>query len=143
MDSVRTLADIDRLVDSFFGDQGLDRRMGVAAHLPAVDIREKDDSYVLEAELPGFGENDVEVNLNGTTITIESKKEDSTEKNDEAGNYLIRERSVRHFIRSWTLPDNADPGSVDAGFKDGLLTLSIKKRTEAQKRVIEIKKKSA
>ncbi|MDR2864647.1 MAG: Hsp20/alpha crystallin family protein [Spirochaetaceae bacterium] len=143
VDSVKTLVDIDRLVDSFFGtNQRLNRENTVLGHFPLVDICEKSDSYVLEAELPGYNENDVEVNLNGGTLTIESKKDESLEKQDEAGNYVVKERRIQNFTRSFKLPENADPSSIEADFKDGLLCLTIKKRTEAQKKIIEFKKKS-
>jgi HSP20 family protein len=138
------LMDIDRLVDSFFGNHGLDH--GLSAALPPVDVRETPDSYVLEAELPGYTEGDIEVHLDGGTITIESKKDDKAEKsvNDGAGgNYLIRERRRDGFRRSFKLPETADLGAIEADFKDGLLSLNIKKRTETQKRVIEIKSKAA
>jgi HSP20 family molecular chaperone IbpA len=140
MDSVRTLLGIDCLADSFFGNQGLDRTGG-AFRYPAIDIRETGDAYVLEAELPGYSEEDVEVNLDGGRLTIESKKENAAEKQDET--FLIRERCARNFTRSFKLPENADLTSIEAAFNDGLLSLEIKKRTEALKRVIDIKKKVA
>jgi HSP20 family protein len=139
IESVKTLVDIDRLVDSFFGNRGLDQNY----NLPAVDIRETDSSYIIEAEVPGLNEEDIEVNLNGGTLCIESVKNHTDEKKNDEGNYVIRERRLQSFSRSFKLPDNADTGAIDADFKNGLLSLNVKKRTEAQKRVIDIKKKSA
>jgi HSP20 family protein len=139
---VHPFVDIDRLVDSFFGNQSFDC-LGAASGYPAVDIRESDGAYHLDAELPGCGEKDVEVHLDGGRLTIESKKDETQEKQHETGSYLIRERRTRHFMRSFKLPENADLTTIEAAFNDGLLTLEIKKRTEAQKRVIDIKKKIA
>jgi HSP20 family protein len=91
---------------------------------------------VLEAELPGFAMEDVSVNLDGGTVTIESKKDETVEKKDKT--FVLRERRSRTFSRSFKLPENADPDAISASFKNGLLTLTIGKRTEAQKKTIQI-----
>jgi HSP20 family molecular chaperone IbpA len=105
--------------------------------MPAVDVEETDKSYVLEAELPGFAMDDVIVNLDGGTITIESKKDETVEKQDKK-NFVLCERRSRSFCRNFKLPENADPDAINASFKNGLLTLTIGKRTEAQKKTIQI-----
>jgi HSP20 family molecular chaperone IbpA len=142
LDGVRTLFDIDRALDSFFGNQGFERHgpLGSVGTFPPVDIREKDDAYVIEAELPGYTENDIEVGVDGVALSISSKKEEDAEKKDDEGTYVLRERRVSTFNRTFTLPDNADTTAIEADFKDGLLVLTVKKRAESQKRVIEIKK---
>jgi HSP20 family protein len=141
MDSVRTLADIDRLIGSFFDSpMGEGQRRGT--RYPAVDAREVDDAYILEAALPGRTEKDVEVNVNGNALTIESRCDTVDEKKEKAdgveGTYILRERHGECFSRSFKLPENADAAQITADFQNGLLTLTIKKRTESQKRVIEI-----
>jgi HSP20 family protein len=142
-DSVRTLVDIDRLIDSFFGTPASDRGIGATSKYPPVDVRETSDAYVFEASLPGYTEKDIEINVDGTTLTIESKKEleKSGKKEDGDDNYLVRERYSEYFSRSFKLPENADSSEIAAEFKNGLLALNIKKRAEAQKRVIEISSK--
>jgi HSP20 family protein len=137
------LSDFDRYLESFFGDSILAPAERVLNHLPAVDVREKDDAYILEAELPGYEEKDIQVHMDGGNLTIESKQEDEKErkekdKNAKHGTYLIRERRSSSFSRSFKLPDNADPEQVTASFKNGILGLEIKKRGEAQKRLIRI-----
>ena len=139
MDSVRPLVDIDRLIGSFLHSPlGEERHSGL--RYPAVDAREVDDAYVLEAALPGLAEKDVEVTVNGDTLTIESRCDSETEKKADGGEgtFILRERHREHFSRSFKLPENADPARIAADFQNGLLTLTIKKRTESQKRVIEI-----
>jgi HSP20 family protein len=138
------LSDFDRYLESFFGDSPLTPVDRIANRLPAVDIREKGDLYILEAELPGYEEKDIEVHVEGGNLTIESKQEEEKErkendKNAKNGAYLIRERRSSSFSRSFKLPDNADPDQVTASFKNGILTMEIKKRGEAQKRLIQIK----
>jgi HSP20 family protein len=133
-------------MESFFDSPLLTRTQTALGGVPAIDVIEKDDAYVLEAELPGYDEKDVNLSLDGGAITIESAKTDAAEKKADGNRaderddkrYIVRERRSSTFSRSFRLPENADNESISAGFKNGLLTLEIKKRTEAQKRVIQI-----
>ena len=138
------LSDFDRYFGSFFGDSVASARL----NLPAVDIQETDSAYVLDMDLPGFDEKHIEVNVDGTNLTISSRQEaeseldKSDEKKNDAKTYILRERRLwtkdRSFSRSFKLPENADSEAVSASFKNGTLNLQIKKRTEAQKRTIQI-----
>jgi HSP20 family protein len=131
------LSDFNRYMESFFDDSPLSGAGSrILNHVPAVDIRETDTSYVLEAELPGYDEKSIHVHVNGGTLTIESKEDAEAEKKEE--HYLLRERRKASFSRSFKLPENADPEHITAAFKNGVLSLEIKKRTETQKRVIQI-----
>jgi len=127
----------DRYMDSFFGDNFITPSDRIFSHFPSVDVHETEKSYVLEAELPGFEEKDIEIRLNGSDLTIESKKVEE-KKEDKDRNYLIRERRVSSFSRSFKLPENADPEGVSASFKNGILFMEIQKRAEAQTKVIQI-----
>jgi HSP20 family protein len=131
------LNDFSRYMESFFDDSPLSCvGSRILNHLPAVDVRETDTSYVLEAELPGYDEKSIQVHLNGGALTIESKEEAEAEKKEE--HYVLRERRNASFSRTFKLPENADPEHITAAFKNGVLSLEIKKRTETQKRVIQI-----
>ena len=138
------LSGFDRYMESFFGDNFLSPSERIFNRLPSVDVRETEKSYVLEAELPGLDENDIQVRLDGRNLTIESKKVE--EKNEEEaskgseGNYLIQERRISSFSRTFKLPENANPEEVSASFKNGILSLEINKRAEAQAKVIQITK---
>ena len=137
------LSDFDRCLDSFFGESHpLGSILAPAAkifnHLPAVDIRETDGAYVLDMELPGFDEKNIEVHVDGTNLCVSSKQEDEKKVEGEKGEYLLRERRLNSFNRSFKLPENADPEAVSAAFKNGVLSMEIKKRPEAQKRTIQI-----
>jgi HSP20 family protein len=152
----KALEDFDRYVDSFFGESLLTPAVpGNAGYAPAVDIRETEGSYQLEAELPGYDEKNIQVHVDGSVLTIESKKEEVREVSGdnkaegeqangristdaEKDRFIIRERRRASFSRSFRLPENADTGAISAVFKNGLLNLEIKKQPEAQKRVIEI-----
>jgi len=144
------LSDFDRYMGSFFGDNFFapaERVFGGNAvpRPPAVDVRETEAAYVLEAELPGFDEKDVEVRLDGSTLTIESKKEESSSGDPAAKaaagrGYLVQERRLSSFSRSFKLPENIDHEGISASFKNGVLSMEIAKKAEAQKRVIPILK---
>ena len=135
------LSDFDRYFESFFGDSLMAPAARMLNQLPAVDIRETENAYVLDMELPGYDEKNIEVHVDGSSLTIASKQEearDAKKEEENQGTYVLRERRVRSFSRSFKLPENADPESVSAAFKNGILNLQIKKRAEAQKRTIQI-----
>jgi HSP20 family protein len=138
------LNDFDRYFESFFGDAPLSGANRAFNRMPAVDVQETEKAFMLDMELPGFDEKNIEVHVDGGSLTIESKQEDAKEekKNDEGkasdGTYILRERRRTAFSRSFKLPENADPESISASFKNGILTLEIQKRAEAQKRTIMI-----
>jgi HSP20 family protein len=131
------LSDFNSCFDSFFGNSIMSPTGRALHYLPAVDIQETENSYVMEMELPGFDEKNIEVNIDGSSLTIASKQEEKQEKKED-GNYILRERRNITFNRSFQLPDNADSSTVNATFKNGILNLTIKKRAESQKRMIQI-----
>jgi len=138
------LSDFDRYFESFFGDNLLSPGTRVFNHLPAVDVRETEKSYVMDMELPGYDEKDIEIHIDGNSLSIASKHEETRDAKDEGennGTWILRERRVNSFSRSFKLPENANPEDVTAEFKNGILSMEIKKRAEAQKRTIQIKVK--
>ncbi len=127
----------DRLVDEFFGrDEQYPGSAGTMGY-PVVDIREEKENYALEAELPGFAEKDVDIKVNDRILTIASTKEE-TKKPEREGVWLIRERGVRTFRRSFSMPRDVDLDAIKATFKDGLLTVLLPKRPEAREKTITI-----
>ena len=126
------LEDFDRLFDPFFTDSTFTRTSS-----PRVDIKENEDGYVLEAELPGLIEKDVEVKMEDNLLTISSKTEG--EEKEDRGRYVLRERRHSSFARSFVLPKDVDRDKIEAGFVDGLLTLSLGKTPETKPKVIEVK----
>ena len=140
------LSDFDRYFESFFGDSVLAPASRVFNRLPAVDIRETEKAYVLEMELPGYDEKDIEISVDGNSLSIASKQEETRNVNENdpkgnAGTWILRERRINTFSRSFKLPENANPEEVAAEFKNGVLYMEIQKRAEAQKRTIQIKAK--
>jgi HSP20 family protein len=132
------LNDFDRYFESFFGDSPLAPAVRAFNHVPPVDVRETEKAFIMDMELPGYEEKDIEVHLDGGSFSIESKQEDAREEKKDGGTYILRERRRNSFSRSFKLPENADPETLSAAFKNGILTLEIQKRPEAQKRMIKI-----
>jgi HSP20 family protein len=138
------LNDFDRYMESFFGESPLTPALRNYSREPEVDIRETGDAYLLEAELPGYDEKNIEVQMDGGVLSISSGKEEKTERNvspskeGSEDRYIIRERRSADFSRAFKLPENADPEAITANFKNGLLRLEIKKRAESKKRIIQI-----
>jgi HSP20 family protein len=128
---------MDEILESFF-DSSLVPFTGnrVLNKLPLVDVQETENAYMLEAELPGFDEKQIKVHLEGGKLTIESDNDEKTEENK--GGYLLQERRKLSFSRSFTLPENADSEQVSAVFRNGILSLEIKKRPESTRRLIKI-----
>ncbi|MDR2501227.1 MAG: Hsp20/alpha crystallin family protein [Treponema sp.] len=142
----KAIEDFDRYMESFFGESPLALSRNTA-YLPAVDIKEKEGVYLLEMELPGLDEKNIQIHVDNKALTIESKQEeaarnvspkDAAKEGVEPVRYLVRERRQVAFRRSFQLPENADTQSITAHFKKGVLHLEIKILPEAQKRKIEI-----
>ena len=112
------------------------------SHSPRVNVSEDDDAYVLEMELPGRTENDVNIELNHDNLTISSKVEDKKEtkedKDEKKRKYLIRECHQTSFSRSFSLPTDVDGEAITANFKNGVLSINMKKKAIATPKKITI-----
>lgn len=106
--------------------------------IPAVNIREENDRYVLEAELPGLEEKDVKLSVEHSQLTIRGERVEE-KKNEKKDKYLIRERRAAKFERSFTLSDKIDTEHIDATFKNGILTIVAHKKPTAKPATIKIK----
>jgi len=115
----------------FFNDDLLNYPVIRSSTLPAVNIREDADRYQLEIVAPGIKKDDFKLSLDNGTLTIsaESKNESQT-KHD---NYRRLEYSFESFSRSFSLPDNINADQVNADYKDGVLTINLKKRISEPK----------
>lgn len=113
-----------------------DEEMSLGSWLPPVDIAEDKDRIVLTAELPGFKEDQIEIQMEGGVLTLRGERKFEDEK--EGRNYHRVERSYGQFMRSFTLPNNVDRDNIKANFRDGLLEVVLPKREEAKPRQIRI-----
>lgn len=109
--------------------------------LPAVNIKEKNDNFLVEMAAPGMKKSDFKIELDGTALTISS--EHQSEKNDEDGSYNRKEFSYRSFYRTFHLPKEVvDADKIKAWYEDGILKLEIPKKEEAKQkppRLIDVK----
>jgi HSP20 family protein len=104
---------------------------------PAVDVRETDAEYLMEVELPGLTEKDVDVKLDNNLLTISSAKDEK--KEEKKNGFILRERRAVRFSRSFVLPDAVDRDKIGAEFKNGILHLTFPKVPAAQPKTIEVK----
>jgi HSP20 family protein len=107
-------------------------------YVPRFDVKETKNAYVLRADLPGVKEEDVDLSLNGTLLTISGKREE--EHREEGDQYYSVERSSGSFSRSFQLPEGIEAANITADLKSGVLTVQIPKRPEAQPRKITVGK---
>jgi len=104
--------------------------------MPAMDLVETDDHFVLRADLPGLNEDDVKIEFEDGTLTVSGERKAEHESKNE-GYYRV-ERAFGSFSRSLTLPQGIDPEAVTAGFDRGVLEVRIPKPEERKPRRIEI-----
>jgi HSP20 family protein len=136
------------LFNNFFGntlsDVMPDFNFDSTFSMPKVDVKEEKDAYVMQMDLPGMTEKDVNVELDHNVLTISSHHEENKEqkpdknaKKDES-KWLIRERRVSEFTRRFTLPDDTNGEDVAATFKNGVLTVNILRKVIAAPKRIAI-----
>lgn len=131
-----------RSLDQFFGDEparlSVFNGLGGARDgwVPAVDVRETDDSFVFTAELPGLTKKDVSITLEDNVLTLTGERQ--FEKEEGKNEFRRIERSYGRFTRSFTLPNDVDNDNVQANYADGLLTVTVPKTEKSKPRQIEI-----
>jgi HSP20 family protein len=104
--------------------------------IPAMDLVERDDHFVLRVDLPGLSESDVNVELQDNVLTISGERKQEHER--KADGYYRLERAFGSFSRSLTLPEGVDPDSVTAKFENGVLEVSVPKPEERKPRRVAI-----
>lgn len=121
---------IDRLFSDFFDDlsfPGLERFVNPAFDLrPAIDIRQKNDTYTIAAELPGLEPKDIEVTVADGYLTLSGQKAEESEMHD--GDVVRRERTFGSFRRLIALPKDADDKAAEATMRNGILTVQLPRR---------------
>ena len=130
--SLGLLDNVSSWIDDFFTPPTFGRNT-----VPAVDVRETDSEFLMEMELPGLTEKDVEVKLENTLLTISSTKDEKKEQKKDG--YVMRERKSAHFSRSFVLPEDVDREKIAAEFKNGVLQLTFPKVPAAKPKTIEVK----
>ena len=127
-----------RLFEEFFNEFPFSRSMlDERDHwTPSVDIMEKDGNLIFRAELPGLNEKDIELKLEGNTLTL--KGERKMENEDKKGTYHRVESCYGSFVRSFRLPDTVDADKITADYKNGILTITVPQKPEVRPREIPV-----
>ena len=131
----QALRDFDRVVNRMW-DQVEDTVS--TAGFP-VDIREENDQLVIEAELPGFRKDQIDVSVEQNVLTIDANRAVKTDAAPESSKVHVHERRATQLSRRFTVPSTYDTTKVDASLADGVLTLRLDKREESKPQKIEVK----
>ena len=132
----REMDDFER---AFFGEPfGSFFRSGDIAEFKT-DITDEGDHYLLEADLPGFDKKDIHLDVNGDVLTVSAERHSEHEEKDKKGKYVRCERSYGVYSREFDL-SGVDADRIAAKYEDGVLKLTLPKKTEAlpQARQIDI-----
>ena len=103
---------------------------------PVVDIYENEGSFVIAAEIPGVDKKDIEIEVKDRVLMLTGERSSESETKD--GDYHRRERCHGRFKRAFSLPENVDPDTIEASFKEGVLKLEIAKREESKPKAITV-----
>jgi len=109
---------------------------GYGDWLPPVDIYETEEEIVIMSELPGMKEEDLDIQVTDGVLTLKGEKRYPEE--GDRDNFYRLERSYGKFNRSFAIPNTVDIASVKANLKDGLLKITLQKKSEVQPRVIKV-----
>ena len=134
--------DLERRLASMLGTReapghGSKEALTVAQWSPLVDITEDEKEYVIKAELPEMKKEDVRLTVEHDVLAISGER--TFEKEEKGKKYHRTERAYGSFVRSFSLPEDADGGKVTAEFKDGMLHVHLPKSQKAKPKAIEIK----
>jgi HSP20 family protein len=102
--------------------------------VPAVNISEDKDKYLVTMAAPGFNKADFNIELEGNMLTISSEKQET--KNEKDARFTRKEYSYSSFSRSFSLPEEVNQAKIDAAYEDGVLKLNLPKKEEARKQSV-------
>ena len=128
--------EMDHIFGEFFGRTPSSMAATEAMWSPLVDIHETKDSFLLMAELPGVKQEDIQVSVEGDTLTLKGERKRETEVKEDQ--YHRVERSYGRFERSIVLPSVVDPSRVKATYRDGVLEIQLPKKEEAKPKEIKV-----
>lgn len=123
---------MNRLHDHFFSGRGLSKQ----AFQVAVDIREEDDAFYVDAEVPGLSAEDIKVDIEKNVLTLSGERK--LEKEETKENFRRVERQYGHFTRSFSLPETVDSENISADLKNGVLELRLPKKEAPRPKSISV-----
>jgi len=111
--------------------------ISVAEWSPVVDITEDEKEYVIKAEIPEMKKEEIKINVHDDVLSVSGERK--YEQEEKGKKYHRVERSYGSFMRSFTLPEDADGSKIAAEYKDGVLKLHLPKTDKAKSKAVEIK----
>jgi len=139
----KELEDMEKRLSTIFGRAPMatngekKEAISVAEWSPLVDITEDDKEYIVKAEIPEMKKDDIKINVHDEVLSISGERK--YEKEEKGKKYHRVERAYGSFMRSFTLPEDADGSKVNAEYKDGVLKVHLPKSERAKPKTIEIK----
>lgn len=139
-DPFHSLESLGNEMNRFFNS--LSRRMGGGRGLferewgPDIDVYDSKDEILVKVDLPGMKKDEIDVSIQGDTLTIKGEKKKESEIKEE--NFIMAERCCGMFHRTITLPSTIDQEKVSASYKDGVLELKLPKKEEAKTKQISV-----
>ena len=128
---------INRFFEDFFYPMGReDNNSGLWSWNPVADIYDRDDHFVIKAELPGVDKKDIAIDVKDGVLTLKGERSHDNEVTEDK--YYRKERAYGKFERSFTLPVNVDAEKITAEYKDGVLEIEVPKPEEHQPKKITI-----
>ncbi|MDZ7660902.1 Hsp20/alpha crystallin family protein [Thiohalophilus sp.] len=127
--------EMDQMLEST-GESGESSAIATSDWIPAVDIKETKDAFILHADVPGVDPKDVDVHMENGILTIKGERE--SEKKDEREGYKRVERQYGAFYRRFSLPDTADAEKISARSMNGVVEITIPKKEAVQPRKISV-----
>ena len=132
----RLQGDIDRLAKPNWRELDDETTSAATEWVPAVDIKEEDERFVIEADVPGVDPEEIEITMEDGVLSLSGNRR--TESRTEREGYRRVERVTGRFYRRFTLPDTADADAIEARFNLGVLVVSIPKLAKVQPRKINV-----
>lgn len=138
----KELQDVEKRLSALWGRpqgkvEGQKESISVAEWSPLVDITEDEKEYLIKAELPEIKKEDVKLTVQDNVLVISGERKYEKEEQDKK--YHRVERAYGSFLRSFTLPEDADGSKVAAEYKDGMLKVHLPKSARVKSKSIEVK----
>ena len=111
--------------------------IAVAEWSPLVDITEDEKEYIVKAEIPEMKKEDIKINIHDDVLAISGERK--YEKEEKGKKYHRVERAYGSFMRSFTLPEDADGSRISAEYKDGMLKVHLPKSAKPKAKTIDVK----
>jgi HSP20 family protein len=127
---------MNRLFRELYSPECPEEALTTTSFAPPVDVYEDEHTVTLKLEVPGIDEKDIDVRIEGNTLTVHGERK--IEKEEKEENFIRIERQYGSFTRSFTLPSTVDPGQVSAHYDKGVLKINLAKKAEAKPKQIKV-----